>query len=918
MPAKDSELRAARVRRRSSRRRLSSQLPQPSFEPPLQAPTLYMDSHDPSSPYPTTSSSDVPLWLGGSSPPATLGPLPGPLDRPIPRPLALDDSAPSDDLESASESETEAGFLATAGEARITLFHHVVLVLARFAVENFPFLVPRVLLSEETITPFVRWRTGGGAGGLIREYGPESSSDGSSSAGSATGKSFRAYWIGGDSHLSSMARRNDFYGRQATTVLWIHGGGFVLGSVAFYAESLLRILAKICAIEHDAAVISGAPPPSPEARCVAVEYSLGPNARFPDALLECLRTYAHLVEVEMIDPESIVFAGDSAGGNLAMAMILALSGQGNDPSVWQERDWSALPLPGKAVLLSPWVDLRPNEALAFNSLRPSATARTPSPASGPSPNLSDDTQMEQSDDDESSRSTVTAGSADPGTDYLAPEGLLHFAQVYSGVLDVPRRVSGPAGWIAGVLRTFDTAPTIEALDALLPEASKGVSALGRSLSSAVLNVLDIPLFERALPPQQSTTNAAVIKPSEAYFGMTPLLGPSERASVSVPTSSHLYEADLAFGSSKARKAGEGMNSREWAAEVQAEEPLMSPVAGDWSQIRLSRGMVAVYGSHEVLSPDIERWCKAAGARSIVQHGPSGVHVWPLVNMYIAATPQERERGLDVVARAMAQVHRHYPRVMGLGFYPPPDASPSDVSSPGSMPSDAWGLESPNAPHEGPYMTYPEDYPLPLFGDTPSEVTPSESPTGSVSDEDDGEENSNKLSGTPLHTYPPRRMGSSSAASGAWWTSVAVAPSSRGGIGSPLDTISEYGAAVPAPPARDGFPEMHIDPNVRLDGLSDITEETEMGSVSSPPNLVTRATGSIAGPPTAAATATATASTAASPEFEPALPVQGLGTAGDMLRAYLEVGPTPNAGTPSVAPMRPSRNRASGTGGDVWW
>ena len=185
---------------------------------------------------------------------------------------------------------------------------------------------------------------------------------------------FRAYLLSKDARLPIEVQRSNLASRSATTLLYLHGGGFSLGSVAFYAEALLRVRAKICALE----ALDGNEDNVAEARCVAVEYDLSPAARFPLPLLQCLRCYAHLVEVEKIDPNSICVAGDSAGGNLVMGLLLCLDGQMKAESSLAERDWSKLPMPGKALLISPWVDLRPSHAHAFSQLRdPSAAKEGP-------------------------------------------------------------------------------------------------------------------------------------------------------------------------------------------------------------------------------------------------------------------------------------------------------------------------------------------------------------------------------------------------------------------------------------------------------------------------------------------------------------------------------------------------------------
>jgi monoterpene epsilon-lactone hydrolase len=108
-------------------------------------------------------------------------------------------------------------------------------------------------------------------------------------------------------------------------ILYFHGGGFRIGSV----ESHRDLIAQI-------AFASGC-------RALAINYRLAPEHRFPAALDDALAAYGWMLDLGM-RPENIAFAGDSAGGNLALAAMLAL----------RER---SLPLPVSAVLMSPWTDL---------------------------------------------------------------------------------------------------------------------------------------------------------------------------------------------------------------------------------------------------------------------------------------------------------------------------------------------------------------------------------------------------------------------------------------------------------------------------------------------------------------------------------------------------------------------------------
>lgn len=108
-------------------------------------------------------------------------------------------------------------------------------------------------------------------------------------------------------------------------LLFLHGGGFVIGSCRTH-RGLAGDLAKAAGM-----------------RALSMDYRLAPEHPFPAAVDDCLAAYRWLLE-QGISARSIVLAGDSAGGNLALACLTAL------------RD-SGTPLPRGACLFSPWVDL---------------------------------------------------------------------------------------------------------------------------------------------------------------------------------------------------------------------------------------------------------------------------------------------------------------------------------------------------------------------------------------------------------------------------------------------------------------------------------------------------------------------------------------------------------------------------------
>ena len=114
--------------------------------------------------------------------------------------------------------------------------------------------------------------------------------------------------------------------REDRAILYFHGGGYVMGS----SRSHRAIVAKFV-------LGSGIP-------ALVVDYRLAPEHPFPAAIEDSLAAYAWLLS-EGFSPSRIAFVGDSAGGGLCLAMLLAV----------QQKE---LPLPAAAVALSPWTDLK--------------------------------------------------------------------------------------------------------------------------------------------------------------------------------------------------------------------------------------------------------------------------------------------------------------------------------------------------------------------------------------------------------------------------------------------------------------------------------------------------------------------------------------------------------------------------------
>src|SRR5262245_45856536 len=110
-----------------------------------------------------------------------------------------------------------------------------------------------------------------------------------------------------------------------TVVLYLHGGGYVMGSLSTHRK-----------LAGDVSRAAGA-------RVLLLDYRLAPEAPYPAAVDDAVAGYRWLLAAG-IEPRAIAVAGDSAGGGLTVATLLALRDRG-------------LPMPGAGVPISPWADL---------------------------------------------------------------------------------------------------------------------------------------------------------------------------------------------------------------------------------------------------------------------------------------------------------------------------------------------------------------------------------------------------------------------------------------------------------------------------------------------------------------------------------------------------------------------------------
>lgn len=113
--------------------------------------------------------------------------------------------------------------------------------------------------------------------------------------------------------------------RTHRVILYLHGGGYVMGSPLSHR----LLVGRLC-------LAAGA-------RGLLLNYRLAPEHPFPAALDDTLEAYRWLLGTG-IAPEGIALVGDSSGGGLALSAAMAIRDEG-------------LPQPAAIAMMSPWVDL---------------------------------------------------------------------------------------------------------------------------------------------------------------------------------------------------------------------------------------------------------------------------------------------------------------------------------------------------------------------------------------------------------------------------------------------------------------------------------------------------------------------------------------------------------------------------------
>ena len=224
-------------------------------------------------------------------------------------------------------------------------------------------------------------------------------------------------------------------------ILYFHGGGYCFGSINSHGRLVARLSRAA------------------QARGFAVDYRLAPEHPFPAAVEDATTAYRWLLATG-VSPDRIVIAGDSAGGGLTVATLVALRYMG-------------APLPAAGVCLSPWVDLE--------CIGPSMTIKA-----------AEDPVLRP--EDLATLASAYLGGADPGTPLAAPlyadlrglPPLLIHVGTAEVLLDDATRLTERAR-AAGVKVTLEVWSEMihvwHVFAAMLPEGAQAIERIGAFIRS---------------------------------------------------------------------------------------------------------------------------------------------------------------------------------------------------------------------------------------------------------------------------------------------------------------------------------------------------------------------------------------------------------------------------------------------------
>ncbi|KAK0546500.1 hypothetical protein OC846_003857 [Tilletia horrida] len=145
-----------------------------------------------------------------------------------------------------------------------------------------------------------------------------------------------AYWAGEDRNLDDVRARSG-----EITILNFHGGGFIDHS-AHWTNPISNFFWLV--VKH-ASQSSSDNGKKLLTRGLNVEYRLSNETSWPGIVADAVAAYSYLVDTCKFAPENIILMGDSAGGNLILALVRHL------------HETKVFPVPGGMIPISPWTDL---------------------------------------------------------------------------------------------------------------------------------------------------------------------------------------------------------------------------------------------------------------------------------------------------------------------------------------------------------------------------------------------------------------------------------------------------------------------------------------------------------------------------------------------------------------------------------
>ncbi|KAL4879397.1 Alpha/Beta hydrolase protein [Aspergillus karnatakaensis] len=145
-------------------------------------------------------------------------------------------------------------------------------------------------------------------------------------------------------------------------VVYYHGGGFVLPAVAGHFSFLHGLVEELNKNGHDVAIFM-------------LAYTLSPPARYPTHLIQAVEALRYILDQGDRDPSNVVVGGDSAGGNLALSVLLHITHPHPDIAPLSLRDgvelagvfgfapWVSFALDGESIKTNVNKDIIPPEGL---------------------------------------------------------------------------------------------------------------------------------------------------------------------------------------------------------------------------------------------------------------------------------------------------------------------------------------------------------------------------------------------------------------------------------------------------------------------------------------------------------------------------------------------------------------------------